>query len=446
MIPLPRMKDRKVRVVGLGPAGQATAAALASAGAEVAIWDDDAERRAAQGEALGLAVKGPRASLSGVDAVVLCDGALAAATKQLLPKVKASGVPLLTDFDLFAAALAEQDEDERPQVVGVTGVAGKSVTASLVAAVATAAGRRVHLGDETPCLALPAPRKGDLYVVELPTGRLAATRRFPCDVAVVLEMEGARGGLDAVMRAVTRLTRHQHPGGAAVIAADDALGAKICTALQGAGAIPAGNEIIPVSAEAALGHGVFILNHQAYAARDGRTQALGDLARAHAIQASHLALDAAAAIASCLTLGISPAMIVKALHAAEPSPGRFAPIGTQGRVLVVDDSHARSPRSLSCALASAPDVFWITTSEGARGRIGDAPTLRETYRIGEPATPGLADAFDAALADAQALAARRPDAAPVVLFAPGAAVDPNAFAALAADRLASPPPVEAASG
>ena len=433
MIPLPRMKDRKVRVVGLGPAGRATASALAAAGAEVAIWDDEPDRRTAQGEALGLPVKGPRASLSGVDAVVLCDGALGAATKQLLPKVKASGVPLLTDFDLFARALSETEGEGRAQLVGVTGVAGKSVTAGLIAGVAAAAGRRVHLGDETPCLALPAPQADDLYVVELPTARLAATRRFPCDVAVVLEMEGARGGLDAVMRAVTRLTRHQHPGGAAVIAADDALGAKVCTALQGAGAIPVGNDVIPVSAEAALGHGVFVLNHQAYAARDGRTQALGDLARAHAIQAPHLALDAAAALAACLALGISPAMIVKALHAAEPSPGRFAPVGARGRVLVVDDSRARLPRSVSRALAAAPDVFWITVDAEA-----SAPSLRATYRVGSDDTPGLDDALDAALADAEALAAREPHAAPVVLFAPGAPVEPGAFARLASERLGEP--------
>ena len=448
MIPLPRMKDRKVRVVGLGPAGRATAAALAASGAEVSVWDDDAERRTREAEALGLLAKGPRASLSGVDAVILCDGALAAATKQLLPKVRAGGVALLTDFDLFAQALDEGAEDG-PRVVGVTGVAGKSVTANMIAHIVRSAGRRVHVtgdvtGDATnegadgsPCLALPAPQANDVYVVELPPGRLAATQRFACDVAVVLGMEGARGGLDGALRAVTRLTRHQRPGGAAVIAADDNLGAKVCAALQGAAAIPGGNEVIPVSAEATLGHGIFVLGHQAYAARDGRTQALGDLSRALAVQAPHLALDAAAAIAATLTLGLSPPAILKALHALEPLPGRFAPIGNAGRVLVVDDSHARSAACVARALAAAPDVFWITMDDAAVTGGAETPSLRQTYRVNEDGL-SLEDAFDAALGDASALAAREPDAAPVVLFAPGTPADPDAFARIAARRLGAP--------
>ena len=452
MIPLPRMKDRKVRVVGLGPAGRATAAALAASGAEVSVWDDDAERRIREAEALGLPTKGPRASLSGIDAVVLCDGALASATKQLLPKVRAGGVALLTDFDLFAQAL-DQDGEDRPRVVGVTGVAGKSVTANMIAHVVRSAGRRVHVtGDGAPCLALPSPQPNDVYVVELPPGRLAATQRFACDVAVVLEMEGAKGGLDGALRAVTRLTRHQRPGGAAVIAADDNLGAKVCTALQGAAAIPGGNEVIPVSAAAALGHGIFVLGHQAYAARDGRTQALGDLSRALAIQAPHLALDAAAAIAATLTLGVSPPAILKALHALEPLPGRFAPIGSTGRVLVVDDSHARSKACVARALAATPDVFWITMA-AAGANEGDASSeagvgvssLRETYRVNEDGL-SLEDAFGSALRDATALAAREPDAAPVVLFAPGVPADPDAFARVAARHLEGSPSETARAG
>lgn len=323
MIPLPHMKGRAARVVGLGPAGLAACAALSEAGADVTVWDDDAVKR----EESGLPAKGPRASLAGLEAVVLCDGGIAAAAKSIIPRAKEAAVEVLTDLDLFADAMERLDD--RPQTVGITGLRGTGA-AGIIEHVLAAEGARVAGGGgaDRPCLTLPAPDPDQTYVVELPIARLAAAKRFRADVSVVQSLgnKADSTGLDAVLRAAMRLFRQHAHGDAAVIAVDDAVGQKLCTALQSGlvGKVAAG-EVIPVSGRASLGHGVYVLGQQAYSARGGRTQALGDIARAPAFADGVRTGDAAAAIAACLSLGVAPPQIIKALHGygvAECAPAK----------------------------------------------------------------------------------------------------------------------------
>ena len=318
MIPLPHMKGRACRVVGLGPAGLAACAALSEAGAEVTVWDDDADKRSAT----ELAAKGPRASLSGLHAVILCDGGIAAAAKTIIPRAKDAGVEVLTDLDLFADAMAALDD--RPQTIGITGLRGTGA-AEIVAHILSHEGAKVAGGGgaSLPCLAMHAPHPEQTYVVELPIARLAAAKRFRADVSVVQSLgnKADSTGLDAVLRAAMRLFRAHAHGDAAVIAVDDAVGQKLCTALQsGAVGKLAAGEVIPVSGRASLGHGVYILGAQAYSARGGRTQSLGDLARAPAFADGARMDDAVAAIAACVALGVAPPQIIKALHSFGMAP------------------------------------------------------------------------------------------------------------------------------
>lgn len=447
MIELPHLKDATVRVVGLGGGGRATVAALRASGAKVSVWDDDQERR----DAVDAPSKGPKASLDGTDLVVLGDGGVSGGAKAIVPRARSAKIRVATELDLFTDALTALPEEERPRVVGVTGPVGKSVTAALIAHVVDAARGGAHVagGAGLPCLALPKADGDATYVIELPIGRLAATTRFRCDVSVALGLGVARedDGLDAALRAVMRLLRHHAEDEATVIGVDDGVGQKVCTALQSGDQARVGRaKVIPVSGEAALGHGVFSLAGQAYSSQDGRTLSLGDFSRAAALTGTHMNQDAAAAIAACLALDVPPQMIVKALHAYKGLSGRFEPIGGRGQVLFVDDSRARFARSVEMAIASCPDVFWIGTGE----RDAHAPnlkgvdTLRGVYLVGGEGEPDMAvasrhetleGAFIAALRDAEAMVGRDPARSPVVLYSPGAPVDPAAFRALAATRI-----------
>ncbi|WP_156032382.1 hypothetical protein [Parvularcula oceani] len=434
MFPLPQMKDRSVRVLGLGPAGRAAADALAESGARVTVWDDDAARR----EGVRHPAKGPRASLEGLDGIVLCDGGVAGIAKALLPQAKAARIPVLTDLDLFSAAIEALPEDARPKVIGVTGAAGKSVTTSLIAHVLRAnKGKPILGGSDVPCLALPMAGPEATYVMELPVSRLSAARKFRCDISVMLGLGtcGERQGLDTALRAVMRVFRHHAPGDAAVIGVDDGLGQKICTALQSGDAAKVGAaRVIPVSGEASLGHGVFALSGLAYSSQHGKTQPLGDFSRATALAGPHLNQDAAAAIAACLTLDVAPPLIMRALYSYQGLPGRFETIGSEGRILYIDDSRSRCARSVEMALAGCSEVFWIGSREVAAKVLGQAPSLRGAYVVGSgKAIRGaslhsdLPSALGAARREARAYADATPGAAPVILYSPGCASDPAEF-------------------
>jgi UDP-N-acetylmuramoylalanine--D-glutamate ligase len=444
MIPLPTYEAKTVRVIGLGPSGQAALAALKAAGAHATAWDDDPARR----EAAEAPVKGPKASLDGVDMVLLCDGGVSQAARAIVPKAKAAGVRVLTDLDLFTDAVLALPMADRPKIVGVTGAAGKSVTATIIARVVDAAGGEACVAGTAgaPVLGLPKPEAHRTFVVELPVGRLAASARFRCDVSVMLGLGTAQGtdGLDAAMRAVMRLFRHHVPGDAAIISVDDGIGLKLCTALQTGDAAKVGRaRVIPVSGEAALGHGVFAIQGRAFASQDGRSQPIGDFSRATALAGAHMQQDAAAAIAACLALDVAPPMIVKALHGYKGLEGRFEPVGSRGQVLFVDDSRARCGRSVELSIASCPDVLWIGSggAEAAKPSLKGLATLRGVHLVGgkgeaEPAIATrhatLEQAVAAAVRDAEVMIGREPSRSPVVLYSPGAAVDPSAFRAIVA--------------
>jgi UDP-N-acetylmuramoylalanine--D-glutamate ligase len=445
LFPLPRLKGRSVRVVGLGPAGRAAVRALSASGADVTVWDDDAAAR----RLVDLPAKGPRASLEEVHAVLLCEGISSQGAKTILGRAKAAKIPVLTDLDLFAEAIRAMPEEKRPTLTGITGAAGKSVTAALVGRVLDTAGRHAVIGgsSERPVLSLEGPQDDTTYVLELPIGRLAASRRLRCDVSVMLNLGDSMQaeGLDPALRAVMRLMGSHKPGDAAIIGVDDGVGQKVCTALQsGHAGIASKARVIPVSGDAALGHGVFALGSRAYSSQDGRTQPLGDFSRADALTPRHMRQNAAAAIAACLSLDIPPPLIIKALHGYKCLEGRFEPIGSKGRVLFVDDSRARCARSVELSVASCPDVFWIGQAKGkAVGRIAaQKDNLRGAYLVGgedgmewASGHPTLDEAVSRAFRDASAFADADPAKAPVVLYSPGDTVEPNAFRRLVTDEL-----------
>ncbi len=439
MIPLPHFKAATVGVLGLGPSGRAVVRALNEAGAKVIAWDGD--------ETVMNSVDAHCAPINAwpydrISTIILADGRRAGRAQKLVERARSEDIPVLTDLDLFTDTLARLSPDERPRVVAVTGGAGKSVTASIISHILSDLGRPTALGGQVgqPFMALPAPTREMTYVLELPVRRLATAKSFHCNIAVIPNVAGssAPDEIELSLKSLSRIFKPQSKSDAVVIGVDDKLGQRLCMLLR-SGQVPSAQmgAVIPVSGEASLGHGVFAIDGIASSVSRGRTAVLGDFTRAPSFAGAHFYQDAAAAIATCLQLGVTPSLIIKALHSYGGLRGRFECIGMAGPVLFVDDSYASTVAAAQRAINACPDVFWI----GARRLPAKTPIVRSSlstvhgqYLFGalsrsveEPTFDTLSAALAAATADAAQLAAADSTAAPVVLFAPGARPEQSGF-------------------
>jgi UDP-N-acetylmuramoylalanine--D-glutamate ligase len=174
-------------VVGLGKTGASCLRYLAKHGVAVTATDS-------RHEPPGLAEIGHLARtldirLGGFD-VSLLDGASqvlmspgVSLDEPIAKQARARGIEIIGDVELFARAV-------RAPVIGITGTNGKSTVTSLVASMASAAGRRVLAGGNLgkPALDLLDQPLPDLYVLELSSFQLETTSSLDLLAAAVLNV------------------------------------------------------------------------------------------------------------------------------------------------------------------------------------------------------------------------------------------------------------------
>ncbi len=174
-------------VVGLGKTGASCLRYFAKHGIAASATDS---RRAPP----GLAELGPLAQeidirLGGFD-LSLLDGASqllispgVSLEEPIAQAARARGIEVLGDIELFARGV-------RAPVIGIAGTNGKSTVTSLVASMASAAGRRVLAGGNlgVPALDLLDQPIPDLYVLELSSFQLETTSSLELLGAVVLNV------------------------------------------------------------------------------------------------------------------------------------------------------------------------------------------------------------------------------------------------------------------
>lgn len=337
-------------VLGLGrfSGGVETVRFLRRAGAQVLVSDRDARANlaasAAEAEALGAALEfGPQseALLEGRDLVVASPAI--PFDHPVLRAAAARGVTVTTEMNLFL-------ERVRGRVLGVTGTKGKSTTATLLAAMLAAAGRRVHLGGNVGRSLLA--RLGeigpdDLVVLELSSFQLWWARRlgraFPVAVLTNLfpdhiERHGTLAEYAAAKRA---LFEFQGPGDAAVLPADDAT--------------VAAHGFLAAGRARRVGFGA----SGAYRLEGTRLVGPGappdaDLAGMR-LWGAHNRRNALAAAAAALQVpGTTWEHVLTAARAQAPLPHRLDPVGEVRGVLYVDDSNATTPQSVVEALEAVP--------------------------------------------------------------------------------------------
>ncbi|WP_374344880.1 UDP-N-acetylmuramoyl-L-alanine--D-glutamate ligase [Phenylobacterium sp.] len=391
MIPVRGFEGKTVAVFGLARTGLAAARALVAGGAQVALWDERPEGRAAA-EAEGLPVVDLNdADWSQFAALMLSPGVpLTHPTPHwTVDKAKAHGVEVLGDIELFARTVNAAPEHKRPKLIAITGTNGKSTTTALIGHICARAGRDTRIGGNIGrgVLDLDDMHGGAVYVLELSSYQLDLTSSLHPDVAVMLNISPdhleRHGGMEGYVAAKRRILANQGKGDTAVIGVDDPWGQRICTEITAANR----RTIVPISASKAMGRGVYALQGLLYDATAERATEVADLLRARSLPGRHNWQNAAAAYAAVRGLGISAEEAAEGLMSFPGLAHRMETVGQVGRVRFVNDSKATNADAARQAMSSYPKFYWIAGGQPKAGGIDSLadlfPRIEKAYLIGE---------------------------------------------------------------
>ncbi|MDP3633885.1 UDP-N-acetylmuramoyl-L-alanine--D-glutamate ligase [Phenylobacterium sp.] len=391
MIPVRGFEGRTVAVFGLARTGLAAARSLVAGGAQVALWDERPEGRAAA-QAQGL----PLVDLTTADwtqfaALMLSPGVPLTHPEPhwTVTKAKEFGVEIVGDMELFARAVNAAPEHKRPKIVAITGTNGKSTTTALIGHICASAGRDTRVGGNigVGVLDLEDMHGGAVYVLEMSSYQLDLTTSLKPDVAILLNVSPdhleRHGGMEGYVAAKRRILLNQGKGDTAVIGVDDPWGQRICTEITAANR----RTIVPISASKAMGRGVYALQGLLYDATGERAVEVVDLLRARSLPGRHNWQNAAAAYSAARGLGISAEDAAEGLMSFPGLAHRMETVGQLGRVRFVNDSKATNTDAARQAMSSYPKFYWIAGGQPKTGGI-DAladlfPKIEKAYLIGE---------------------------------------------------------------
>ena len=349
-------------VLGLARSGLATVEALLASGAQVTAWDDREEARAkilpGRGEDLVLSDLN-QADLSQFDSIVVTPG-LPLNRHPIAARAMAAGVEIIGDIELFARARPELPPHK---VVGITGTNGKSTTTALIHHIFQTAGVPSLMGGNIglPILSQDPLPEGGVYILELSSFQIDLTRTLDCDVAVLLNVTPDHldryDSFEAYAASKARLFAMQSPHRLAVV--DQAAET---------------NQQVLEDAEDPQIH--FIQDIEP-----------GDPSGWPALQGPHNRDNAAAAVATCLELGLSDPAITNGLRTYPGLPHRMERVTDRNGVLFVNDSKATNPEAAAPALAAYPKVRWIVGGQAKSNDLGDTANhlghVVQAYTIGE---------------------------------------------------------------
>lgn len=440
MILVPGIEKKKIGVYGLGATGLATCEALCASGAEVYSWDDKEEARAKTANTR-YAAEHPRDwPWADIRSLALSPGVPLThpAPHPIVKKAHQAGVEIIGDIEFFARAVNALPPRERPRIVAVTGSNGKSTTTALIGHVLKECGREAIIGGNIgkPVLLLPPLEAFRTYVLELSSFQLDLAKTLRANTAILVNLSpdhiDRHGDMDGYAAAKRRIFLNQTEADTAIIGVDDQWSQGICAKLMSAKA----QSVTPISAEGALGSGVFSLNARLYYCLGEGAGEAGDISGISSLRGQHNWQNAAAALAAAIAEGVAPNIAANAMDRYPGLPHRMEIVAKKGAVTFVNDSKATNADAASRALKSYDDVFWIA---GGKAKEGGVATLRPlmknvrgVYLIGEAAhefegqLAGAAPCFQCgdlptAIARAARDAALSGLAAPVVMLSPACA-------------------------
>jgi len=357
------LKGKGVMVLGLGVTGTAVARFLKQGGASLVLTDRRADlpREGLPAGELHLGGEDP-AWLAGVELVVTSPGVPTDCA--LLRAACAGAIPVISEIELAARALAAP-------IVAVTGTNGKSTVTVMLGDIFNAAGLRTFVGGNLGRPLIEAAGQAlDVAVAEVSSYQLEWVDGFKPRASIHLNLTDDHfdryRDLEAYGRAKARIFERQDAGDWAILNRDDPqvwrlkdqLKSRVFSfGLGGAERVPA----IWRDRDA-----LFFDD----GARRGRV-----CIRDFKPVGRHNLLNAMAASAAALAMGVAPAHIERALAAFRGLPHRIEAVRDLNGVTYIDDSKGTNVGAVVEAIAAIPGPVILIA--GGLDKGGDYSPLRK---------------------------------------------------------------------
>ena len=350
------LAGKRVVIFGFGRQGIALARWLPTVGAEVVVTDSRGAK------ALGLRRRdypGVRFYLGGHPDEVLAGARLICVSGgvpldlPILAEARDLGIPFTNDAQLFL-------ERCPAPVIGITGSAGKTTTAALVASIVGKAGYKVWLGGNigNPLIEdLPNIKPGDIVVMELSSFQLELMTASPT-VAAVLNLTpnhlDRHGSFENYAAAKASILRYQRATDVAVLGWDSpgsrafepaVLGERLAFSLYDIvpdGAFMLGSRLL-VAGSASFDMGPHVVCERAEIPLRGDHNVLNVLAACAITGGMGLAIDRP---------GVAPDVMRDSIRSFQPVEHRLETVRERAGVTWVNDSIATAPERVLAALSS----------------------------------------------------------------------------------------------
>ncbi|MEE4207865.1 MAG: hypothetical protein V2I43_01195 [Parvularcula sp.] len=336
-------------------------------------------------------------------------------------------IPCVADLTLLSALQADLIVPASRRVL-ISGSAGKSSTAAILQAVLGRQQREVAILRAENGYLNALGRRAEVLIFIAGLSQLRFAIGLNCMVSAILNLS-EEAGVPVSQRAREAAAELLATAGLAIVGADDPGAQSLMMQLRKPGRAGHDN-LVPVSGGATLADGYFPLERKVFAIRNGRTRRVANIKESASLVGDHFGQDTAVAAAVSAHLGLSDEQIEEGLLTYQGLSGRFDLIGTDDRLVFVDDRHAVCRISAAAAITACPDVFWIGHRTGDLSKKVKAAARGFFYLAGDdgegPPVDGVVtfanadDATAAAIRAARELLRRDARATPVVLFSPGA--------------------------
>lgn len=435
MIPITVLAGKTIALFGLGGSGIATAKAVMAGGAQVVGWDDNAasvakaELEGIKTQDLGLA------DWSQFSALVLAPGVPLTHPKPhwSVELAHAHNVEIVGDIELFVRERMMLAPD--CPLIAITGTNGKSTTTALIAHIIRNSGRDVQMGGNIgqAILTLEPPVTNRFYVVECSSYQIDLAPSLNPSAGVLLNLTPDHLDRHGTMENYAAIKERLIAKSDVAIISDDDDFCRAVIKRQGERA----KEIVMIAKDHEIENGFYADGDKIFKAKNGAVEKIASLAGIGALRGAHNAQNALAAIAACLSVGLTLDEIIAGLISFPGLAHRMEQIGKQGKVLFVNDSKATNAEATAPALSSFPDsIYWIAGGVAKAGGIVSLEPffsrITKAYLIGEAATQFAAtldekvsyeitDTLTIAVENAARDAAEAASPEPVVLLSPSCA-------------------------